>query len=81
MPPAAVEDLNIALGALPELAARLALISATVPGRITFSTSLGMKDQAVLHAIAQSKAAIDVRRAHEVAILFGAAGVAVSLKI
>jgi phosphoadenosine phosphosulfate reductase len=57
---AAIADLNHALGVLPELTDRIALISARIPGRIAFSTSLGMEDQAVLHAIAAAKAAIDV---------------------
>ena len=59
--PAAVENLNSALASSRELPVRLTLIAASVaPGRITFSTSLGMEDQAVLHAIAQSKATIDI---------------------
>jgi phosphoadenosine phosphosulfate reductase len=46
-----------ALGALNE---RLAEIRRSVAGRITFSTSLGIEDQAVLDAIAESGVDIDV---------------------
>ncbi len=42
-----------------DLSDRIRLISETVPGRIAFSTSLGIEDQAILHAIAESGAAID----------------------
>jgi phosphoadenosine phosphosulfate reductase len=42
------------------LGARVAAIAEALPGRIAFSTSLGLEDQAVLHAIAQSGAGIDV---------------------
>ncbi|MBL8566011.1 MAG: phosphoadenylyl-sulfate reductase [Hyphomicrobiaceae bacterium] len=39
---------------------RIRAIRAALPGRIAFSTSLGLEDQAVLHAIADSGADIDV---------------------
>ena len=52
--------LNAALGELTDLDLRIGCITATVPDRITFSTSLGMEDQAILHAIAVAKADIDV---------------------
>ena len=39
---------------------RLKAIVAAVPGRVTFSSSLGIEDQAVTHAIALSGAKIDV---------------------
>ncbi len=45
------------IAALPD---RIAEIARAVPGRITFSTSVGLEDQAILHAIAESGAAIDV---------------------
>lgn len=58
---------NIDVGALArglettsELASRVRLISGSIHGRIVFSTSLGLEDQAILHAIAESGAAIDV---------------------
>lgn len=44
--------LDRSLAELPTLEARLTHIATVVPGRITFSTSLGMEDQAVLHAVA-----------------------------
>ncbi len=43
-----------------ELAHRLGEVAHLVPGRISFSTSLGLEDQAILHAIAESGASIDV---------------------
>jgi phosphoadenosine phosphosulfate reductase len=39
---------------------RLREIARAIKGRITFSTSLGLEDQAILHAIASSGAPIDV---------------------
>ncbi len=48
------------LAATPDLAKRIGIIRAAVPGRIAFSTSLGLEDQAVLHAIAESGSLIDV---------------------
>ena len=39
---------------------RIRVIADRLPGRIAFSTSLGFEDQAILHAIAESKAKIDV---------------------
>jgi phosphoadenosine phosphosulfate reductase len=48
------------LGGIADPRERIAEIARAVPGRIAFSTSLGLEDQAVLHAIAQSGAEIDV---------------------
>ena len=48
------------LAGLPGIEDRLRLIGQRIAGRIAFSTSLGLEDQAVLHAIAASKAAIEV---------------------
>lgn len=53
-------ELDQSIGATQELAARIGLIRAAIPGRIAFSTSLGLEDQAVLHAISASRADIDV---------------------
>lgn len=39
---------------------RIAAIADAVPGSIAFSTSLGLEDQAILHAIACSRARIDI---------------------
>ena len=60
MTSAAVEALDAALAATATLEQRLGIIAESIPGRTTFSTSLGMEDQAILHAIATAKAAIDV---------------------
>lgn len=43
-----------------DLAGRVADIARAVPGRVAFSTSLGLEDQAILHAIAGSGAGVDV---------------------
>jgi phosphoadenosine phosphosulfate reductase len=48
------------LAALDSLEERLLEIARAVSGRVTFSTSLGIEDQAVLNAIADSGAPIDV---------------------
>ena len=53
-------QLDGALAATSDLAQRIRLISAAIPGRIAFSTSLGLEDQAVLHAISAARADIDV---------------------
>jgi phosphoadenosine phosphosulfate reductase len=52
--------LDATLSGLPTLEARIAAIRAAIPGRVTFSTSLGLEDQAVLHAIATAAPGIDV---------------------
>jgi phosphoadenosine phosphosulfate reductase len=57
-PPA--PGLNRRLAALDDLGARLVETRAAVQGRIAFSTSLGLEDQALLHAIAATGADIDV---------------------
>jgi phosphoadenosine phosphosulfate reductase len=43
-----------------DLAQRITLVRSVISGRIAFSTSLGIEDQAILHAIFQSKAEIDI---------------------
>ena len=48
------------LSKLKSLERRIAAIREAVPGRIAFSTSLGIEDQAILHAIATQKSEIDV---------------------
>ena len=53
-------ELDGALAATPSIEARLSLISRVVRGRVAFSTSLGLEDQALLHAIAATKAPVDV---------------------
>jgi phosphoadenosine phosphosulfate reductase len=54
---ASLEKSLVETGSLP---GRIRLIRDAIPGRIAFSTSLGLEDQAVLHAIAEAKADIDV---------------------
>ena len=58
-PPSAatVADLAEQIGRASTLAARIAIIVRAVPGRIAFSTSLGLEDQAVLDAIAEATGA------------------------
>ncbi len=53
-------DLDAALAATSDLTARIILIRDALSGRIAFSSSLGLEDQAVLHAIASLGAEIDV---------------------
>ncbi|MGO8955504.1 MAG: phosphoadenylyl-sulfate reductase [Rhodomicrobium sp.] len=48
------------LSRTPDLAGRIQLLSSAAAGRVAFSTSLGIEDQAILHAIGTSGAAIDV---------------------
>ena len=60
MSQSAAATLDTALAAAGDLTARIGLIRKAIPGRIAFSTSLGLEDQAVLHAIAAAKADIDV---------------------
>lgn len=56
---AAVQALAAALPAL-DLFERLAAIRAHLPGHIVFTTSFGLEDQAIAHAIFSQKLAIDV---------------------
>lgn len=52
--------LDDALGNTADLGQRISLLADAIEGRVTFSTSLGLEDQAILHAIAETGAAIDV---------------------
>ena len=52
--------LDAELASLPAIEDRIRAIRAAVPGRIAFSSSLGIEDQAVTHAIAETKADIDI---------------------
>jgi phosphoadenosine phosphosulfate reductase len=56
----AAADLDGRLADIPSLETRLAEIGRRAPGRIAFSTSLGIEDQAILHAIAAAGAEVDV---------------------
>lgn len=58
--PALAAALDDALAAAPSLDARVRLIAEHVPGRVAFSTSLGIEDQAVFAAIATADLAFDV---------------------
>jgi phosphoadenosine phosphosulfate reductase len=51
--------LEAALAGTPALTGRLQAIEAAIAGRIVFTTSLGMEDQVLLHAIAEACSAID----------------------
>jgi len=53
-------SLSLKLTAADSLGERIGLIAPAIGGRIAFSTSLGIEDQAILHAIAESGAAIDI---------------------
>lgn len=54
------DSLDRSLADLNTPESRIAAIAGAIDGRIAFSTSLGMEDQAVLHAIAEIGADIDV---------------------
>ncbi len=52
-------SLDAALRAADALAERIQVIENAIPGRIVFSTSLGLEDQVLLHAIAEANARIE----------------------
>lgn len=52
--------LDQSLAALTSLDDRIRLIRATIAGRIAFSSSLGIEDQAITHAIASTATDIDI---------------------
>jgi phosphoadenosine phosphosulfate reductase len=52
--------LDAQLSNLPRLEDRILAIRKAIPGRIAFSTSLGIEDQAITHAIASTGAAIEI---------------------
>lgn len=58
--PALAAALDAALAAAPSLDARLRLIAEHIPGRVAFSTSLGIEDQAVFAGIATADLPFDV---------------------
>ncbi|KAB2850179.1 MAG: phosphoadenylyl-sulfate reductase [Hyphomicrobiaceae bacterium] len=55
-----VKQLGDRLAEANGLSERIQLIARLVAGRIAFSTSLGIEDQAILHAIAEGGAAVDI---------------------
>jgi phosphoadenosine phosphosulfate reductase len=56
----AAEELNARLLGTGSLAGRIAEARGSIKGRLTFSTNLGLEDQAILNAIAESGAEIDI---------------------
>jgi phosphoadenosine phosphosulfate reductase len=58
--PDAIARLAAALDSAETLAIRVRSAAEAVDGRLTFSTSLGLEDQALLHAIADSGVPVDV---------------------
>ncbi len=58
--PAVAAALDTALASDIDLEARLRRITALIPGRVAFSTSLGIEDQAVFAAIATAELPFDV---------------------
>ncbi len=56
----AAHDLDVRLGALTSLEDRIRAIASAIPGRVAFSSSLGIEDQAITHAIATAAAPIDI---------------------
>jgi phosphoadenosine phosphosulfate reductase len=57
---AIARSLDSQLATLDSLEDRIRAIAAAIPGRTAFSSSLGIEDQAVTHAIADTKSAIDI---------------------
>jgi phosphoadenosine phosphosulfate reductase len=57
---ATAKALDNSLAGLNSLEDRIRAIAAAVPGRIAFSSSLGIEDQAVTHAIAETKSPIEI---------------------
>lgn len=57
---ALAERLDAEIGRLENLEDRIRLIAGAIPGRIAFSSSLGIEDQAVTHAIATAGVKIDI---------------------
>jgi phosphoadenosine phosphosulfate reductase len=55
-----VDDLDAAVARIPSLVVRLQMIAEMFPGRRAFSTSLGLEDQVLLHALVASGVAVDV---------------------
>ena len=53
------EDLAAAMAGL-DLAGRIRLVEAELPGRLVFTTSLGIEDQVVTHAIAMAKGRTEI---------------------
>ncbi|MFN0219263.1 MAG: phosphoadenylyl-sulfate reductase [Hyphomicrobium sp.] len=54
------DALDLELARLSNLEERIRAIVSAVPGRVAFSSSLGIEDQAITHAIAASGAKVDI---------------------
>jgi phosphoadenosine phosphosulfate reductase len=54
------EELNARLARLDTLEERIAEIRKAIDGRIAFSTSLGLEDQAILNAVAETGSDVDI---------------------
>ncbi|MEL7047965.1 MAG: phosphoadenylyl-sulfate reductase [Pseudomonadota bacterium] len=54
------ETLDGALAQEGDVVARLRILAKVIPGRLAFSTSLGLEDQALLHALSDSGIDVDV---------------------
>ena len=57
--PQAALDLSAQMKPL-DLRGRIALVEATIPGRLVFTTSLGIEDQALTHALAMAKGRTEI---------------------
>ena len=57
---AVAKALDAKLADLSSLEDRIALIADSIEGRVTFSTSLGLEDQAVLHGVVNADSDVDV---------------------
>ncbi|MFD0938106.1 phosphoadenosine phosphosulfate reductase family protein, partial [Methylobacterium trifolii] len=55
----AADDLAAAMKGL-DLSRRIALAEAEIPGRLVFTTSLGIEDQALTHALAMAKSRVEI---------------------
>ncbi|MDR7036526.1 MULTISPECIES: phosphoadenylyl-sulfate reductase [Methylobacterium] len=55
----AADELSAALAGL-DLAGRIALVERRVPGRLVFTTSLGIEDQALTHALAMARSRTEI---------------------
>ncbi|HEV7439541.1 MAG TPA: phosphoadenosine phosphosulfate reductase, partial [Methylobacterium sp.] len=55
----AAEALAAAMAGL-DLKQRIALVEAEIPGRLVFTTSLGIEDQALTHALALAKSRTEI---------------------
>lgn len=57
---AEAQKLDARLAGLATLEARIQAIADAIPGRIAFSSSLGIEDQAITHAVATTGAPVDI---------------------